>query len=182
VESGKWVKIDSDGLLLAADGSEPWIRADSFFVDATHRRRYYPGAEYVDIASIDTYANPKLVWGACHEDARRRAYELMQQVAPGKMLATAEDSAMLNPDAAQKDGPPWLYCSAWWTGGKSNSPDWMRKTFQHEHMLTLDAPLLAEGNQEHETRPNGFHEIGKLPSPTSLPTHSKSPGKDAFAA
>ena len=74
-----------------------------------HRQRYYPGAKYVDIASIDTYANPQLGWGACHEDARRRAYELMQQVAPGKMLAIAEDSALLNPDVAQRDGPAWLY-------------------------------------------------------------------------
>ena len=121
--------------------------ATDFEEDATHRQRYYPGAEYVDIASIDTYANPQLGWGACHEDARRRAYELMQRVAPGKMLAIAEDSALLNPDVAQKDGPAWLYCSAWWTGGKSNPPDWMRKTFNHEHLLTLDElPLLTEGN------------------------------------
>ena len=121
--------------------------AANFEEDAAHRQRYYPGAKYVDIASIDTYANPQLGWGACHEDARRRAYELMQQVAPGKMLAIAEDSALLNPDVAQKDGPAWLYCSAWWTGGKSNPPDWMRKTFNHEHLLTLDElPLLTEGN------------------------------------
>ena len=121
--------------------------AANFEEDAAHRQRYYPGAKYVDIASIDTYANPQFGWGACHEDARRRAYELMQQVAPGKMLAIAEDSALLNPDVAQKDGPAWLYCSAWWTGGKSNPPDWMRKTFNHEHLLTLDElPLLTEGN------------------------------------
>ena len=32
-------------------------------------------------------------------------------------------------------------------GGKSNPPDWMRKTFHHDHMLTLDElPLLVQGN------------------------------------
>lgn len=112
-----------------------------------YRKSFYPGAEYVDIASIDTYSNPKLGWGKSWEDARRPAYEMMQQVAPGKMLAVGEDSALLNPDIAQKDGPAWLYCLAWWTGGKSNPVDWMRKAFNHEHMLTLDElPLLVEGN------------------------------------
>jgi len=115
--------------------------------EVAYRKRFYPGAQYVDIASIDTYANPKLGWGSCQEDARRPAHEMMRQVAPGKMLAIAEDSALLNPDIAQKDGPAWLYCLAWWTGGKSNPVEWMRATFNHEHMLTLDElPLLVEGN------------------------------------
>jgi hypothetical protein len=71
----------------------------------------------------------------------------MQQVAPGKILAVGEDSALLNPHIAQKDGPAWLYCLAWWTGGKSNPAEWMRETFNHEHLLTLDElPLLVEGN------------------------------------
>ncbi|MCU0874061.1 MAG: discoidin domain-containing protein, partial [Pirellulaceae bacterium] len=132
----------------AAHVTHGWKRADGTLdEEVAHRKRFYPGAKYVDIASIDTYANPKLGWGASWEDARRPAYELMQQVAPGKMLAIAEDSALLNPDIAQKDGPGWLYCLAWWTGGKSNPVEWMRETFNHEHMLTLDElPLLVEGN------------------------------------
>ena len=122
-------------------------RAATFEEEVAHRKRYYPGAEYVDIASIDTYANPKLGWGTAEQDARRRAYELMQQVAPGKMLAIAEDAALCNPDVFQREGPAWLYCSAWWAGGKSNPVDWMRLTFNHEAYLTLDElPLLLEGN------------------------------------
>jgi mannan endo-1,4-beta-mannosidase len=122
-------------------------QAASFEEEVAHRKRYYPGAEYVDIASIDTYANPKLGWGAAEQDARRRAYELMQQVAPGKPLAIAEDAALCNPDTFQREGPAWLYCSAWWVGGKSNPVDWMRRTFNHEAYLTLDElPLLIEGN------------------------------------
>lgn len=121
--------------------------AASFEEEVAHRRRYYPGAAFVDIASIDTYANPKLGWGHFRDDARRKAYELMQLVAPGKMLAIAEDDGLANPDIAAKEGPPWLYCVAWWAGGKSNPVEWMRTTFNHEHYLTVDElPLLHDGN------------------------------------
>ncbi|MCL4206606.1 MAG: discoidin domain-containing protein [Pirellulaceae bacterium] len=132
----------------AAHVTHGWKRSDGTLdEEIAHRKRFYPGANYVDIASIDTYANPKLGWGAAWEDARRPAYEMMQRVAPSKMLVIAEDSALLNPDIAQKDGSAWLYCLAWWTGGKSNPVQWMRETFNHEHMLTLDElPLLVEGN------------------------------------
>jgi mannan endo-1,4-beta-mannosidase len=132
----------------AAHVTHGWKRADGTLdEEVAHRKRFYPGAKYVDIASIDTYANPKLGWGASWEDARRPAYEMMQQVAPGKILAVGEDSALLNPHIAQKDGPAWLYCLAWWTGGKSNPAEWMRETFNHEHLLTLDElPLMVEGN------------------------------------
>jgi hypothetical protein len=115
--------------------------------EIAYRRRFYPGDRYVDIASIDTYSNPKLGWGAPWDDARRRAFELMERVAPDKMLAVGEDAALINPDVVQKEGPGWLYCLAWFAGGKSNPPDWMQKTFNHDAMLTLDElPLLADRN------------------------------------
>lgn len=116
--------------------------------EVAYRRRFYPGDEYVHIASIDTYGNAKLGWGAPWEDARGRAFELMRRVAPGKPLAIAEDSALCNPDLLQKDGSAWIYSSAWWVGGKSNPVEWMRKTFNHEHLLTLD-----------ELPPMGSHNI-----------------------
>jgi len=121
--------------------------------EIAHRKRYYPGGQWVDIASIDTYGNPKLGWGHAREDARRKAYEMMQQVAPGKMLAIAEDDALINPDIAAKEAVPWLYCVAWWAGGHSNPPDWMRATFNHDYYLTLDElPLLREGNVAPDVR------------------------------
>jgi mannan endo-1,4-beta-mannosidase len=121
--------------------------AVNFEEEVAHRKRYYPGAEYVDFASIDTYANPKLGWGAPQEDSRRRAYELMQQIAPGKMLAIGEDAALIDPEIAQKEGTPWVYCLAWWVGGKGNPISWMHTTFHHDYMITLDElPLFHSGN------------------------------------
>jgi hypothetical protein len=114
-----------------------------------YRKRFYPGEKFVDMASIDTYANPKLGWGQSWDDSRRRAFELMRQVAPDKPLAIGEDQVLLNPDMAAKEGPPWVYCLAWFSDCKK--PGWMRYTFSHEHMLTLDElpPLVG-----HNVAPN----------------------------
>ncbi len=111
--------------------------------EIAYRKRFYPGDEYVDIASIDCYGNRRVGWGTPWEDARRKAYELMQGVAPGKPLAIGEEPGILNPDIAQRGGPPWLYTMAWWAGDS----DWMRHAYNHEHMITLDElPPLHEGN------------------------------------
>jgi len=128
-------------------------RGATFEDQVAYRKRFYPGAKYVDIASIDTYANPKLGWGAPQDDARQEAYELMRQIAPGKMLAIGEDKTLINPDIAQKGGPPWVWCLAWFAGGKASPADWMRKTFNHEHMVTLDElPALVGQNVSPDVR------------------------------
>jgi hypothetical protein len=121
-------------------------RKDATFDDeVAYRKRFYPGAAYVDIASIDTYSNPDLGWGQPWEDARGRAYDLMRLVAPGKPLAVGEDHVLLNPDVAKEGGPDWLYCLAWYSDCKK--PGWMRYSFNHPHMLTLDEiPLLVDHN------------------------------------
>jgi hypothetical protein len=125
---------------------EGMARRDESFAledEVAYRRRFYPGDEYVDIASIDCYGNPRIGWGAPWEDARGKAYELMQEVAPGKPLAIGEDPGILNPDIAQREGPPWLFTMAWWT----HDHKWMRHAYNHEHMITLDElPLLHDGN------------------------------------
>jgi hypothetical protein len=71
----------------------------------------------------------------------------MQRVAPGKMLAIGEDAGLINPDVAQREGPPWLYCLAWFAG----DAEWMRYAYRHEKMLTLDElpPLVG-----HNVMPN----------------------------
>jgi hypothetical protein len=142
------------------------IRQDGTFEDnVAYRKRFYPGPKYVDMASIDTYANPKLGWGASWEDARRRAFDLMQLVAPGKPLAIGEDDVLLNPDIAQKEGPPWVYCLAWFSDCKK--PGWMRHSFNHDHMLTLDElPPLTDRNVAPNARIEGPPDGAELKGPS----------------
>jgi hypothetical protein len=65
-------------------------------------------------------------------------FELMKQIAPGKMIALAECSALPNPDKLSKDGPPWLYCMPWYGVGVKQAADWAKTTYGHEHFITLD--------------------------------------------
>jgi len=130
----------------------------------TYRKRFYPGDEYVDVASIDTYPNPKLGWAEPWADGRGRAFALMERVAPGKPLAVGEDQVLLNPDVAQKEGPNWIYCLAWFSDCKRAG--WMRYSFNHEHMLTLDElPLLAAHNVKPNMRIDGPAEGAALRGP-----------------
>lgn len=103
------------------------------------RKRFYPGADYVDIAGIDIYQNDWFKWRQPWEDTYAKAFEIMQGVAPGKMLALAECGAIPDPDKMEKDGPKWLYCLPWWGVGKDHPEEWMRKTYSHPFVITLDS-------------------------------------------
>ncbi len=118
---------------------------DATFEDEiAHRKRFYPGAEYVDMASLSAYGNPKLGWSGPQQENYARAYELMQGVAPGKPLCIAENhGGLLNPVIAQKKGPAWVYQMAWTPGERT----WVAFTFNHEHFIKLDElPVFHGGN------------------------------------
>ncbi len=119
--------------------------------EAEWRRRFYPGDEYVDIASISTYGNqnfyPDWGWLPPWQDARASAYELLQSIAPGPaangMLAVGESPGLPNPVVMQRDGPDWLWCMTW----HPTALDWDRFTYNHDHYITLDElPVLRDGN------------------------------------
>ncbi len=115
--------------------------------EVAQRKRYYPGDSCVDFVGIDIYTNKGWGYGEPEEDTFRKAYELMKQVAPGKMVGLTECAAIPDPDRLAKDGPGWLYALPWFTFGRYNSPEWIRKTFSHEHVLTLDElPALGAHN------------------------------------
>lgn len=102
------------------------------------RKRYYPGAEYVDIAGIDIY--PGSSYGQPTEDVYPKAFQIMQAVAPGKMLAMCESGVPLNPDLMAKDGPKWLYNLQWFEG----EPAWDQKVYSHDYIITFDElPVLT---------------------------------------
>lgn len=102
------------------------------------RKRFYPGAEYVDIAGIDVYPSESIGIGKPQADTYAMSFNAMKQVAPGKMIALAECEAIPNPDMLAKNGPPWLYCLPWWPVGKKHTAEWVKTTYAHEHFVTLD--------------------------------------------
>jgi mannan endo-1,4-beta-mannosidase len=102
------------------------------------RKRYYPGAQYVDIVGIDVYPSEYIGIGKPQDDTYAASFAVMQQVAPGKMIALAECEAIPNPDKLAKDGPQWLYCLPWWGIGKKHTAQWAKTTYTHEHFITLD--------------------------------------------
>lgn len=102
------------------------------------RRRFYPGADYVDIAGIDIYPSESVGIGKPQVDAYALSFQVMRQVAPGKMLALCEGEALPNPDLLAKEGPSWLYAMPWWGVGKRNPAEWVKTTYRHQHFVTLD--------------------------------------------
>lgn len=131
------------------------------------RKRYYPGAQYVDIAGIDIY--PGLGYGPPTEDVYPKAFKIMEQVAPGKMLAMCESGVPLNPDLMQKDGPKWLYNLQWFEG----EPAWDQKVYGHEHIVTLEKlPAITT----HHAPP-----FARVTAPASAPGASIKLTADAFS-
>ena len=124
------VWVYNAGLKTVAKGRDP------DHVDL--RKRFYPGPQYVDISGIDIYANAYFGWGPYQETAYPKAFRLMEQVSPGKILALSESGAIPNPDIMARDGPKWLYCLPWFVGGEHNPQDWVKKTFTHPYMITRD--------------------------------------------
>jgi len=110
-----------------------------------YRRRFYPGAEYVDISGIDIYG----VDVKTDVDTYREYFEIMAQVSPGKMLACCECDAIPNPDKMQAGlTPKWLYAMPWWgCPSRGRSVDWATFTMHHELVVTLDElPELGQGD------------------------------------
>lgn len=103
-----------------------------------YRRRFYPGDDYVDISGIDIYPNTYYGWGKPQEDTYQKAFDIMRQVTPNKMLALCEGEAIPNPDVMASHGPKWLYCLPWWGPGKRHPADWIKTTYQHDFVITRD--------------------------------------------
>jgi len=110
-----------------------------------YRRRFYPGAAYVDISGIDIY-------GVDFQEGIQKYwdyYNVMSQVSPGKMLACGECDAIPDPNKTQ-DGklPKWLYALPWWGAPSHRRPaDWATYTMRHDFIITLDElPAFGAGN------------------------------------
>ena len=102
------------------------------------RRGFYPGDAYVDISGIDIYPNSYYGWKDYREDSYPKAYEIMKQVSPNKIMALAEGAGIPNPDMMAKDGPAWVYCLSWWGPGKKHPEEWIKHTYNHDFVITRD--------------------------------------------
>jgi len=98
------------------------------------RKRYYPGPQYVDIAGIDIYPNSYYGWGKNEEESYPKAFQIMQEVAPGKMQAMCECGTFLNVQKMAAEGPRWLYVLQWFEGDAG----WARTCYAHPQVLTLE--------------------------------------------
>jgi mannan endo-1,4-beta-mannosidase len=113
------------------------------------RKRFYPGDAFVDISGIDIYPNAYYGWKDYREDAYQKAYNIMKQVSPNKILALAEGAGIPNPDMMAADGPPWVYCLAWWGPSERHPEEWIKHTYHHPYVITRDElPNLGRGNRE----------------------------------
>ena len=114
-----------------------WVYSASDTKDPVeYRRRFYPGSAYVDIAGVDIYSDQ--VGQDFHTSAYQNYYDLMGQVAPGKMLALCECNSVPSPEVMASKGPRWLYCLPWWAPGKDNPEDWVKQAINDPLMITLD--------------------------------------------
>jgi mannan endo-1,4-beta-mannosidase len=102
------------------------------------RKRFYPGANCVDIVGIDVYPSEYVGIGKPQDDTYATSFNVMRQVAPGKMIALCECEAIPNPDKLAEDGPAWLYALPWWGVSKQNPAEWVKTTYAHGHFVTLD--------------------------------------------
>lgn len=98
---------------------------------------WYPGDEYVDIASTDIYASE-------HEHSTQINKFIQESEACGgkKPIALAENGVQIDPDTMKRDNVYWLYFCTWGgdfvTSGKYTSDSVFKKVFNSEYVITLD--------------------------------------------
>ena len=98
---------------------------------------WYPGDEYVDIASTDIYA-----------DSGEYSSQINDFIAVGKAsngtkpVALSENGVQVDPDMMTRDNVYWLYFCTWggdyWTSDKYTSGEMFHKVFNSEKVITLD--------------------------------------------
>ena len=56
------------------------------------------------------------------DDTYLKAFDIMSQVTPRKMLALCECAGIPDPDKMAKDGPRWLFCIPWAAKAEPHPP------------------------------------------------------------
>jgi mannan endo-1,4-beta-mannosidase len=113
--------------------------------EVDYRKRFYPGADYIDISGIDIYG----VDFKTADEKYWTYYRAMSEVSPGKMLACGECDAIPDPNLMHQGKlPKWLYALPWWGAPSQRHPaEWAVMTMRHNFIVTLDElPAFGEGN------------------------------------
>lgn len=103
----------------------------------SEKPEWYPGNEFVDIASVDTY-NP----AGDYNPIIAKYENLVSLVNAKKVVGLAENGPIPDPDMLQAYGADWSFFTTW-TGnfirdGITNSAEHLQKIYKHDYVLTLD--------------------------------------------
>ena len=85
-----------------------------------YRKQFYPGDQYVDIIGVDLYnwdinTGTRAYWNGTV--SYKDVFNIIQAVAPSKMVALCEGQALPNAQNTQNNNPNfarWLYALPWW--------------------------------------------------------------------
>ena len=101
---------------------------------------WYPGDEYVDIASTDIYADK-------HEySSQINKFIAVGEASGGKKpVALAENGVQIDPDMMERDNVYWLYFCTWYDNGQENfisgtdynDPEKVKEMYQSDYCITL---------------------------------------------
>lgn len=97
---------------------------------------WYPGDEWVDIVSYDSYTGRKN-YSPVHD----KFEQLINLTGHTKLIALGENGAIPDPDLLQEYNAHWSWFITW--NGREfleewNDPDHLRKVYHHPFVLTLD--------------------------------------------
>jgi mannan endo-1,4-beta-mannosidase len=100
--------------------------------NAVSIKDYYPGTQYVDLASMDIYG-----------EFKQEYYTGILALAAGKPIALAEVGKLPTPEVLQKQ-PRWVYFMAWSEFIQiHNPPELVNAVYHAPQVLTRDDPRLA---------------------------------------
>ena len=101
--------------VLCDGGSWPPYQTSEY----ARRKLFYPGDAFCDITGIDLYDFDPSVRGTYNTTGKkyRDAWNVMNAIAPGKMIALCESEGLPNPTKCftDPDYAPWLYCLPWFS-------------------------------------------------------------------
>ncbi len=100
---------------------------------------WFPGIEYVDMISIDDYANSPQIPG-------QESYDIAKKLAQGKPLAIGEQGMMVDPGFVKSSRPDIVYFLTWPLSDplvKNNTSTWIKSVYSNSYAITRDEVPLS---------------------------------------